>query len=138
MAKTVKDCTLNLGIHNKAEEVTDAKAVVLAIRNIILSRPGNYPQLPSLGLDIERYLGEFADSKTANDIKSNLDSQIATYMDGASIITTVEFKEADIIDRGLMQVLVINVNATAGDETVDTTFLIFKDGQELCVYNETF
>ena len=52
MARTIKDFTLNLGKYNKLEEVDEKNAFVLAVRNILLSKPGNFPLTPNLGMDI--------------------------------------------------------------------------------------
>ena len=68
MARTIKDFTLNLGKYNKLEEVDEKNAFVLAVRNILLSKPGNFPLTPNLGMDIEQYLFEPADEYTLNKI----------------------------------------------------------------------
>ena len=75
-----RDYTFNHGDYGTAQEVTDASAIALAIKNIILSRPGNFPRTPGLGVDIEKYEFEQADSKTLSEIKTDITTQIGKYI----------------------------------------------------------
>jgi hypothetical protein len=75
-----RDFTFNAGSNGGIEEYDGASAVVLAIRNIILSRPGNFPLTPSLGIDVTKYAFDIGDSKTLETIKSELQSQISEYV----------------------------------------------------------
>lgn len=138
MAK-YEDFSFNRGLYNKAEEYKDAAAVVLAIKNILLSRPGNFPFTPSLGLDLERYLFEPADEQTLNQIKTDLSDQISRYIPGIEGVTinisVVEDDKPNMIPS--RNVLGISIKASVGSETIDTNFLAYHDFDGLIILNES-
>jgi len=143
MATKFKDFTFNLGKYNKMEEYTDAPVFVLAVRNILLSKPGNYPLTPSLGMDIEQYMFELADEETASRIKSELDKQISMYIDEAeNVNVNVEVLEDENIDThgqtNLRYILGISVSASVNGDNISTNFLLYQDSNVLNVYNETY
>lgn len=141
MARTIKDFTLNLGKYNKLEEVDEKNAFVLAVRNILLSKPGNFPLTPNLGMDIEQYLFEPADEYTLNKIKTVLNRQISDYVDNASNVTvdavlledTVPFEDGS---SPMRYILGISVAATVDNDRISTNFLIYRDNNLLNIYNE--
>ena len=49
------DFQLEQGDYTKAKEYEGVNATILAIRNILLSKPGNFPFNPSIGMDIRQY-----------------------------------------------------------------------------------
>ena len=55
------DAVFEVNDNNKLLEYYDASALVVAIKNILLSRPGNFPLTPSLGMDISKYQFEALD-----------------------------------------------------------------------------
>ena len=61
MAVVFKDVSLDLGKYKNMKEYTEGNAFVLAVRNLLFTRPGNFPLTPSKGIDVERYLFELAD-----------------------------------------------------------------------------
>ena len=140
MALTVKDFTLNHGPYNKMEELSEANAFVLAVRNILLSKPGNFPLTPSLGMDIEQYLFEIADNYTLNSIKTELNNQISKYISNASnVVVNVELLEDITNEKDFIRyVLGISVSANVNGESVSTNFLLYKDHNLLNIYNETY
>ena len=56
MAAVFKDVSLDLGKYKNMREYTETNAFVLAVRNLLFTRPGNFPLTPSKGIDVERYL----------------------------------------------------------------------------------
>ena len=62
------------------KEYKDEDAIVLAIRNILLSRPGNFPFNPSIGMNIKKYQFDFIDDETLEEIKGELSRQISRYI----------------------------------------------------------
>jgi len=47
------DFEFELGDYGKAVEYNDENAIILAVRNILLSKPGNFPFNPSIGMNIK-------------------------------------------------------------------------------------
>lgn len=133
---TYRDFSFNRGDFGKAQEVTDASALVLAIKNIILSRPGNFPFTPSLGIDIEKYEFEFADDKTLDQIKTDITTQIGLYLPNVEgVYLDVRFVEDEDFAPG-RTILGISVKASMNDETVEVNFLIYNDYDGLHIYDE--
>lgn len=125
------------------EEYTDAPVFVLAVRNILLSKPGNFPLTPSLGMDIEQYMFDIADEDTRSQIKSELNRQISKYIDGASdVMTNVELLEDEATDSNgnpfMRYILGISVSAAVNGDDITTNFLLYMDKNVLSVYNETY
>lgn len=143
MAKrTLRDFSLNMGPHNKMTEYTNTNSFVMAVRNILLSRPGNFPYSPSLGMDIEQYMFELADDQTLSNIKAELNRQISKYVDNISGVNIiVELLEDENEDsRGPLRrhILGISVSANVNGEPVTTNFLMYQDHDILNIYNETY
>ena len=128
-----KDWTFDMSNYGKLEEYYDNNAIVLAIRNIILSKPGNFPETPSLGMNIEKYQFDFLDDQTITNIKNELSYQISKYipsLTGVSIFI-------DRIDEDNTSYLCISVQASSDGNNLTANFLIMKD-EEVKIYNEVF
>jgi len=143
MSVKYKDFSFNLGNYNKMEEYTDAPVFVLAVRNILLSKPGNYPFTPGLGMDIEQYMFDLADENTKSRIESNLNKQINEYIDNAQNVNVqVEILEDPTTDSEgkplIRYILGISVFASVNGENINTNFLLYRDKNILNVYNETY
>jgi len=143
MSVKYKDFSFNLGNYNKMEEYTDAPVFVLAVRNILLSKPGNYPFTPGLGMDIEQYMFDLADENTKSRIESNLNKQINEYIDNAQNVNVqVEILEDPTTDSEgkplIRYILGISVFASVNGENITTNFLLYRDKNILNVYNETY
>ena len=143
MATKFKDFQLNSGNYNRMNEVEGASAFVLGVRNILLSKPGNFPLTPSLGMDIEQYLFEIADDITLNSIKTELTNQISKYISNATNVNVQvqlvhddeNINESSSIFR---YILGISVSALVDGQATKTNFLLYKDHDLLNVYNETY
>lgn len=141
MATIFKDFQLNYGKYNRMNEVEGSSAFVLAVRNILLSKPGNFPLTPSLGMDIEQYLFEIADEYTLSSIKTELLNQISKYISNASSVRVeVELINDELNIDGSMfrNILGISVSALVDGAATTTNFLLYKDHDLLNVYNETY
>ena len=135
---TYRDYSFNHGNFSKAEEVTDASAVVLAIKNIILSRPGNFPFTPSLGIDIEKYAFELGDEKTLEQIKSDISEQIGRFLpslENVYVNVILVDDTNDNLPKG-RKILGISVRSSLNDESVEANFLLYNDYDGLHIYNE--
>ena len=141
MAAVFKDVSLDLGKYKNMREYTETNAFVLAVRNLLFTRPGNFPLTPSKGIDVERYLFELADKYTAETIKMELQDQINKYISQASnVIVDVQILEDTRPDENgelsLRNILGISVAATFNGEPVKTSFLMYEEHSVLNIYNE--
>lgn len=134
MAK-YKDFELNQGEYGKASEYYDNNALVLSIRNILLSRPGNFPFNPSIGLDIEQYEFDLLDDQTIADIKTALNRQVVEYNPDIQNIQ-ISIKKIPA-DNGQCY-LGISVRSTMSGEITDANFLILKDHETVHIFNEIY
>lgn len=141
MSRNIIDFTLNPGLHHTLEQVDEKNAFVLAVRNILLSKPGNFPLTPDLGMDIEQYLFDIADDYTLNNIETELNRQISKFIDNASnvTVTTALLDDEVVLDDGSSprrKILGISVAATVDNDRIETSFLMYQDGKLLNIYNE--
>ena len=79
MAK-YRDFMLQQSDFIKAQEYTDTSAIILNIRNILLSRKGNFPFTPSFGMNVEKYQFDLLDDIQIDVIRSELSKHIAQYI----------------------------------------------------------
>lgn len=94
------DFTFNMGSHGKMEEFTDSSAIVLAIRNLLLTRPGNYPSWPDMGINLEKYTFDFLDAITIAELKSEISTNIEKYLPPISNII-VDVRSLECNDKML-------------------------------------
>jgi phage baseplate assembly protein W len=131
------DFTMNVGDDGKCVKVTGVDAAVLAIRNILLSKPGNFPFTPSLGMDIAKYQFDLLDDATLSDIRAKLLQQINQFVPALdNIVASVDKVEEDINGKTI-DALGISVSAVLDGEEVTTHYLVTQDDEEVHVYNET-
>ena len=134
------DFTFNKGPYARAGEVRDVSAIILGIRDILLSRPGNYPFTPSFGMNIEKYQFDLLDQTTIDAIRSELQSQIERYIpEFGSVSITVEIvrDDAGILNKG-QGMLGISISSRLRNEPLTTSFLLFRDNKGITnVFNET-
>jgi len=137
MANRYTDFALESSDYSRAVEYADSNAIILAIRNIILSRPGNFPFNPSVGLNIKKYKFDILDSNLVFEIQSELDRQISAYIPELEGITTVVKKLEDTDGRPYLG---IYVSATNDEEEINASFLLTQDDttQEISIFNEIF
>ena len=67
------DTLLGVDALYKPKVIPSFEMVVNTIITLLLMKPGQYPSIPELGINIESYLFEYADDKTLPDtIKANI------------------------------------------------------------------
>lgn len=68
---------IDFGINNigKANVKTEVKSIADDILHLLVMRPGDIPNMPHLGIDIETYLYELGENIRANDLKDILYNQ---------------------------------------------------------------
>ena len=138
MAK-YRDFTLQESSFIKAEEFTDTSAVILAIRNILLSRKGNFPFTPAFGMNIEKYQFDLLDDVQIEAIKSELSRHIAEYIpDISSVSINIEIvKDEDGIVNEGRNMLGITIASKINASSVSSSFLLYERNGELAILNET-
>lgn len=133
-----RDFSFELDEYGKTKEYSGVNAIIMAIKNILLSRPGNFPFTPDLGLNIDKYQFELLDDYTLSDIKNGILYQINKFVpaiDGVAV--SVDKVESEI--RGeFVTGIGISVSAVYNGENVTANFLVLKDKEIVHVYNETF
>ena len=60
---------------NRSKVLTETETKVSNMLMILFGKPGFYPSIPSLGMDINQYLYKFEDEINVEEIKSKLISQ---------------------------------------------------------------
>ena len=132
MAK-YKDFTFEKGEYKKMAEYTDSDALILSIRNILLSRPGNFPFNPSIGMDISKYKFDLLDSQTISDIRTELNRQIAKYMPD---LQNIQIDIRKVESNSGEAFLGISVVATKNGNIINNKFLLGKERDVVEVLNE--
>lgn len=69
------DGTFELNEFNQPRLSSEIETVKNALMFILLSKPGQYPSLPFIGLDIERVLFSFFDELDEQDLKNKISEQ---------------------------------------------------------------
>lgn len=131
------DYTFDIGDDGLCKKYTGKNALILAVRNILLSRPGNYPFTPSLGMDIGKYQFELFDDATLSSIKTELSRQIAKYVPAIDNVEISVSKVEQERDGKPITALGISVSALADGSNTTSNFLVLKDKTEVRIYNET-
>jgi phage baseplate assembly protein W len=138
-----RDFTLDQGKYGRAPEYTDASAIILAIilaiRNILLTRKGNYPFNPSFGMDIEKYQFDLLDDVQISEIKNELFRQIATYMPSFQnvVVDVRRVSEVEGVDADGREMLGISVSSKSGQSATTNSFLLYRKNGTLNIINET-
>lgn len=71
------DVLMDTDVAYKPKVISSFEMLVNSIITILLMKPGQYPSIPELGIDIESYLYEYADDKNIpNAIESKLRDQL--------------------------------------------------------------
>ena len=129
-----KDFDFSAGEYGKASEYYDSSAIAVAIKNILLSRPGNFPMHPSLGMNIRKYQFEFLDDVTIKSIQNELKRSIGLYIPDASDVEIQVLKKTDNKNQPYLGIFVsIDLN---GQEVI-STFVVRNEQGMTRVYNET-
>ena len=131
---TITSHTFNSGNYGIMETYSGANAKVLAIKNLILARPGNYPETPSLGINIEKYQFDLLDDQTITDIKNDMGHQIIKYIPDLDNVNIVVDKITEDNDTYLG----ISVSANTDGDNLVANFLVIREEETVKIYNEIF
>ena len=112
----------------------DVNAIILAIRNILLARPGNFPFDPSIGINIKKYQFEFLDKETIFSIQTELNKSIAKVIPD---IEGIEIKVLKIEKNGIPY-LGIAIYSIVDETEVNANFLFSQEGDIVKVFNEIY
>lgn len=70
------DVLMDVDSYNKPKVISTFEMCINTIITLLKMKPGQYPSIPDLGIDIEQYLHEYADDMTIPEkIKSQLNDQ---------------------------------------------------------------
>jgi len=67
--------------YNRAKILTESQTIVYNILTLLFGKPGFYPSIPQLGMDIQQYLYSFENDFDTNALKSQLASQCRDFID---------------------------------------------------------
>ena len=132
-----KDFEFEMDEYGKTKEYSGTNAIILAIKNILLSRPGNFPFTPDLGADIGQYQFELLDDYTLSDIKNNILNQINKFIPAIDNVSVSVDKVESEVQGEPANAIGISVSALENGESITTNFLIVKNKEILEVYDET-
>lgn len=134
MAK-FKDFQLEEGDYQAAREYSDADALALAVRNILLSRPGNFPFNPSIGVNIKKYQFNLIDTQELKTIQREIDRAISACIPNIDTTTTVVKK---IIGDDNHPYIAISVNASVNGNESSVNFVLDQIDNDVRVFNEIY
>lgn len=70
------DVLMDVDAYNKPKVISTFEMCVNSILTLLKMKPGQYPSIPELGIDVEKYLHEYADDPNIpNEIKTKLYDQ---------------------------------------------------------------
>lgn len=67
--------------YNRAKVLSESQTIVYNILALLFGKPGFYPSIPQLGMDIQQYLYSFEDEFDTAYIKSQLATQCRDFVD---------------------------------------------------------
>jgi hypothetical protein len=67
--------------YNRAKVLSESKTTAYNILTILFGKPGCFPSLPQIGMNIKQYLYEFEDSFDCEAIKAILASQCSDFVE---------------------------------------------------------
>jgi len=127
-----KDFLIEKGEYGIPAEYYDDNAIVLAIRNLIFSKPGNFPFHPGRGLNIKQYQFDIMDDTTINEINSELRRAIANEIPELGNVQ-VQVRNIEVENS---YYLVIAISVDTNTDTLNVNFIMNENGEELKVFNE--
>lgn len=72
--------TFTVNNFNKAKVLTETETYVDDFMMILFGRPGFYPSIPNIGIDIRSYLYKFEDEISTDEIKTKIANQCSDYL----------------------------------------------------------
>ena len=74
------DPTFEVDDYNRGKILNESQTIAYNILTLLFAKPGFYPSIPSLGMDITSYFYRFSDDDLVNEIKSKLVSQCSDFL----------------------------------------------------------
>lgn len=74
------DPTFSVNNFNKLKNLSELQTTVSNILMLLYGKPGFFPSIPSIGMDIKKYLYMFSDEINTNEIKNELIRQCSEFV----------------------------------------------------------
>ena len=74
------DPTFEVDDYNRGKILNESQTIAYNILTLLFAKPGFYPSIPSLGIDITSYFYRFSDEDIVNEIKAKLVSQCSDFL----------------------------------------------------------
>lgn len=74
------DPVFGVDAYNRTKVLSESQTVVHNILTLLFGKPGFYPTLPQIGMNISQYLYSFQDSFDTNVLKATLASQCSDFI----------------------------------------------------------
>ena len=129
------DFGLFKGDYGIANEYKDVDAVIIAIRNLLFAKPGNYPFHPSLGINIKKYQFDILDDETIGIIESELQDAINEHIPSQSGIDCYVRRVLDD-ETGKTYLGIAIKMLDENGERVEANFLLDQNDSTVKVFNE--
>ena len=84
VTKVAVDPQFGLDSYNRAKILSESQTIVNNILTLLFGKPGFYPSIPSLGMNIQQYLYAFEDEFDTDALKAKLASQCKDFIEQIS------------------------------------------------------
>lgn len=101
----------------KPKVLSDVDSISQVILNILLSKPGNYPSLPHIGIDIKSYLYKLEEEIDVLDLRSKIYSQCQELL---SMVVSDDIKFYINRDDDGKPILILYIPVTVDTEPLST------------------
>lgn len=117
---SIKEPTFDIDIYRKPKLLSDRESVAQIILHALFLKPGNLPDNPSLGVDIEKYMYLDSDISAGDNIRSALINTCGDDLDIATI-NSVSFitRRQEGEDNKYIFLIKLNITFVEDDTTVD-------------------
>ena len=82
MAETSRNPVFGINDFNQPKIQSPKESIINDILMILFGKPGFYPSIPTLGIDISKYLYEFEDEISTDLLKDELSEQCSELVEG--------------------------------------------------------
>lgn len=125
--------TMGVNAFGKPKVLSDMESIVNDIMMILLGKPGFYPSIPTLGMNISQYLYQFDDTISIEDIKTKLSQQCNDF---SELIDSedIEIVMEEYNGRVIMIFVLPMIDDVSGD-TETLTMAVTTNDAGLIVYN---
>ena len=84
----------------KPKVISTFEMCINIIMTLLFMKPGQYPSIPDIGIDIESYLFEYSDDSTLKTMKTECDTMFANWVGSLVDELTIEFERGINTDGG--------------------------------------